>query len=387
MEKFFESYKQIIDNHIAQIRQLLANGTIRQLGWEYNLQKNSQPEKPLNVFTMASDLYYRENFHSDIIKVFLDPSENHQEGTTFLYAFIDFLNDNFGNKVSIRKMDYRKVIVEREFRRIDILIRSEESRHCIIIENKIYNAGDTKRQLPKYYDFMTDLGYSIDAIVYLPLDINKQPDMSTWKGNDKQHVLPLLCHVPAYQKKGISLVNGWLLPCTQLTKNLDCISILRQYSELIKLLSNNIMDNIILGKFYNSLLEGDNLQTAKSVRNMLNDIPAYMKDRIMEQLRNKGYNNVWTWKPSHCGIIFRKDGNEYKIDVWTSEDGYSVQVFCQGISLNDVPWSEDIAKTLDELGFAINGERYEKADYTFTDETKLLQHVDLLAQQLKSMLE
>lgn len=389
---FIEQYGNMIGAHMASVKAFLSNSHIRSIGWEYNEAKDSQPENPFNVFTMASDLYYRENFHSDIIKVFLDPYENHNEGKVFLYAFIDFINDNFGDKVCISKQDYTSAKVEREPGKIDILVSSEASKHCIVIENKMYNAVDMQRQLPRYYDFMTGLGYKIDAIVYLPLDANKRPDQSTWNESDKQHVLPLLCTVPAYQKKGVNLVNGWIEPCTLITKNIDCISVLRQYSELIKILSKNIMDNVILEKFYNSLLEGENHKTALSIRNMMKELPVYMKDRILDRLKSKGHSNVWAWEsdPKHCGLIHDTEYGQYKIDVWSSECGYTVKVFGQGMSIKDVPWSEDILKTLEQLHFVLKTdgyERYENANYSFTDEAKVIDEVEIIEGLMSEMLK
>ena len=389
---FIEQYGTMIDAHMASVKAFLSNSHIRSVGREYNEAKNSQPENPFNVFTMASDLYYRENFHSDIIKVFLDPAENHKEGNVFLYAFIDFINDNFGDKVCISKKDYTIAKVERERGKIDILVSSEASRHCFVIENKMYNAVDMQRQLPRYYDFMTGLGYTIDAIVYLPLDADKRPDQSTWNETDKQYVLPLLCPVPAYQKTGANLVGGWLEPCVLKTKNLDCISVLRQYSELIKIQSNNIMDNVIIEKFYNSLLEGENHKTALSISNMMKDLPVYMKDRILDRLKSKGHSNVWACKayPEHCGLIHYTEDGEYKIDVWSSECGYTVRVFGQDMSIKDVPWSEDILKILEQLHFVLKTdsyERYENANYSFTDEAKVIEEVEIIEGLMSDMLK
>lgn len=389
---FIEQYGNMIGAHMASVKAFLSNNHIRSVGWEYNEAKNSQPENPFNVFTIASDLYYRENFHSDIIKVFLDPSENHNDGNVFLYTFIDFINDNFGDKVCISKQDYSPAKVKREQGKIDILVSSEASKHCIVIENKMYNAVDMQRQLPRYYDFMIGLGYTIDAIVYLPLDANKRPDQSTWNETDKQHVLPLLCPVPAYQKKGMNLVSGWLEPCTLKTKNLDCVSVLRQYSELIKILSNNIMDSVILEKFYNSLLEGENHKTALSIRNMMNELPVYMKDRILDRLKSNGHSNVWAWKsdPKHCGLIHDTEDGQYKIDVLSSECGYTVNVFGQDMPIKDVPWSDTILKTLEQLHFVLKTdgyERYENANYSFTDEAKVIKEVEIIEGLMSEMLK
>jgi hypothetical protein len=117
-----ESYGQMIDNHIESIRNLLSDNRVRDMGSEFCESKKSRPEQTLNVFKMVSDLYYRENLHSDIIKVFLDPREKHKEGTLFLFAFIEFINDNFSDKIYISKQDYRSVKAEREQGKIDILI-------------------------------------------------------------------------------------------------------------------------------------------------------------------------------------------------------------------------------------------------------------------------
>ena len=381
---FIERYESLIDAHMKSVKVFLSNNHIRSIGWEYNEAKNSQPENPFNVFRMVSDQYYRENFHSDIIKVFLDPSENHNEGNVFLYAFIDFINDNFGDKVCISKQDYSSAKVEREQGKIDIRVSSEASKHCIVIENKMYNAVDMQRQLPRYYDFMTGLGYTVDAIIYLPLDANKRPDQSTWTETDKQHVLPLLCPVPAYQKKGMNLVSGWLEPCTLKTKNLDCVSVLRQYSELIKILSNNIMDNVILNKFYQSLISEKSLETALSVKNMLQELPIFMADRLCDVFKTgRGDYDVWKYKPNFCGICFNVSGNQYKIDIWTSETGYTVHVFGQNQSERLMEWAEGM-KSLSSFVYAEN--EYRRTDFTFYDEEKVIECVQAVIADMRQIL-
>lgn len=45
-----------------------------------------------NVFLAISDVYYRENFHSDFMAMLLDPSSPHQEGSLFLQGFVEMLN-------------------------------------------------------------------------------------------------------------------------------------------------------------------------------------------------------------------------------------------------------------------------------------------------------
>ncbi|GHT89940.1 hypothetical protein FACS1894137_19320 [Spirochaetia bacterium] len=86
----------------------------------------------------------------------------------YLYNFIDFINiNNTVSQENIDKKYYSDSKVEREEGKIDILIKSEETRHCIIIENKINNARDMDRQLPKYFIKQKDRGFIIPESVYL----------------------------------------------------------------------------------------------------------------------------------------------------------------------------------------------------------------------------
>ena len=358
---YMESYCRMVDAHVESICNLLSDNRVRDIGSEFCESKKSRKEQTLNVFKMVSDLYYRENFHSDVIKVFLDPREKHKEGAAFLFAFIDFINDNFRDKVYISKQDYRSAKAKREQGKIDILILSEESKHCIIIENKIYNAPDMERQLPKYYDYMIERGYKVDAIVYLPLDINKQPNQMTWLEEDKKHVLPLLCIVPAYQKKGVNLVAGWIEPCILKARNLDCVSILRQYGELVKLLNNNIMDNIILGKFYQSLKDG---------KSMAFDV-------------GQSDYRVWKWKPNFCGILFQIGDIQYKIDIWTSENGYEVKVLAHDHNTRYVDWAEGMASI---ESFTFVNDEYKKTGFTFYDEEKVIECVTPIIAEMRERL-
>ncbi len=381
----------MVDSHMASIKNLLMNDKVREIGREYTESKESQPENSFNVFEIISDKYRRELFHSHIIKTFLDPTEKHNEGSLFLFTFIDFLNENFKDKVYIYKQNYCDAQVERERRNIDICIKSDDSKHCIIIENKINNAGDTSRQLPKYYDEMTRAEYIVDAIVYLPLAIDKKPYQGDWSDADKSHVLPLLCIVPAYQKRGVNLVTGWIEPCARKAKSLDCVSILRQYGELIKKLNDNLMDNFILSKFYQSLIEDKkSFETALSIRNMLSELPNHMASRLVERFgkekvhANKedvGYE-VWQCKPNFCGIIFQLD-KQYKIDIWTSENGYGIYVFAQDGRERYVDWAKDFPSL---ESFEYTSGEYKNVNFTFFDEDKVVECVNKIIKDIREYL-
>lgn len=385
--EFFIEHKKTIEKHIEAINTFLRSNKIKDVTWNYSERKLSRIEEPFNVFKLASDLYYRENFHSDIIKAFLDPNEKHKAGNLYLFTFIDFLNEYFSNKIFIFKQDYTDVKVIRELGRIDILIKSDISKHCIIIENKIYNANDTERQLPKYYDWMLHQGFTVDAIVYIPLNENKIPDRSTWTGNDEKNVDGLLCIVPAYSKKRVNLVENWLKPCALLSSDIDCISVLRQYGKLIKTLSNNNMDNMLLEKFYNSLLEDDNYKVALSVKEMLQQLPTYMADRLCDEFKkNEGDYKVWKYKDNFCGILFIVGEIQYKIDVWTSEFGYMIYVFGQNQVERIMDWTVNL-NSLKEYGFVNeNGKEYKKDGYKFNQENDVVKCVYDIISEIKEYL-
>lgn len=375
---FLDDYRRIIEEQIYVISNLLNDINIKKLTEEYRVLKCSHREEPFNVFKLASDLYYRENFHSDIMKAFLDVNENHKEGNLFLYTFIEFINIHYP-KVCISKINYKNVITERESGRIDILIRSEESKHCIIIENKINNAGDTYRQLPKYYDLMTNQGYFVDAIIYIPLNENKKPDQSTWNENDMRHINPLLCIVPACDAKH-NLVDNWIYKCSLLSRNIDCVLILRQYGELIKLLKIKNMSNILLEKFYQILIsDPENLNTVLSIRDMLPNLPVYMADRLVEKFKeDEGVYFVWKYKSNFCGVYFEINRIQYKIDIWTSETGYAIYVFGQDQNNNGartLGWAEEIP-SLQKYDFKrIDDLEYRKLNFNFYQEKDVIECV------------
>lgn len=356
---------------------------------EYERSKQQDQDDSFNVFYLISDLYYRENFHSDIIAFLLDTTEKHGNGDKFLSAFISFLQD-IGCK-RINQKDYKDATAVREENRIDILVMSKSSKRAIIIENKINDAGDMPRQLPRYYDYVTDeLSYQVEAIVYLPLKPGKTPDQTGWTENDRRHVLPLLIIIPAYDKSEKNLVDDWLHPLESITSNIDVLSTIRQYSRLIKQLNSNNMDTVILEKFYNQIKEGDNLKMAQSVRNMLNDLPRYLALRIFDKYRNRRapFSKLSFWHPDH--LIFEGSINNLflKIDIECREDGYDVTFSTPEINnpnLNDYNRIIDNVDSLRSFNRDVNAPTKVKKHFDFKDESGLYQFLDNVLKELNGM--
>ncbi|MBO7567192.1 MAG: PD-(D/E)XK nuclease family protein [Bacteroidales bacterium] len=400
---------------IDKIINFMTNNKIKEIGQEFDDVKKSRPRDSFNVFQIISDKYKRENLHSKFMGLFLNPNEIHNEGTKFMFAFIDFINKEY--RKQILKGYYNSAIVKIEENvqtkycdekgqekiingKIDILIKAEEAKRCIIIENKSNNAPDTTLQLPKYYKAMEQQGYKIDAIVYIPLDIQKQPNQSKWSDEDKRNVLPKLCILPAYQDDGKNLVKGWIEPCTLLTKNLDCISTLRQFGELLKKLNNDIMVNSVLNTFYQSLIDNKSLYTAISVRNMLCKMPSHMAERLYDTFNSSKQTReyeVWRFQcklNNHCGIIFKKNNLMYKIDIWTSEnpdDAYGIYVFEQNQYDKQLNWAKGM-DSLVKYGFEHHHKgndcfEYKKTGFSFYDEEKVIQCVNALIDDFHKVIQ
>lgn len=324
-----KDWHSIIDSHIREITECLESSY--SIGKEYFESKQDNGIVSFNTFRIISDLYYRENFHTDIIRFFLAPDECHNVGNKFLRIFIQMLN-SAGKCIDFNDYNDAMVIREvgkREVGMIDILIKSESSRKAIIIENKINNAGDRPRQLPRYYDYVSQK-YTIDAIVYLPLEY-KEPNNSDWSETDKSNVNRLLVIIPACNSK-INIVDNWLKSCILSTDNIDIISTLRQYSQLVTQLNRKNMDTIILEKFYNELInKKDYLKTAQSIREMLKNIPSYMAQRIQNEFGETCYPFEKIWIHKLFDAVFEKaiiDGIYTKMDIWCYEDHYDVLFWC-----------------------------------------------------------
>lgn len=199
-----------------------------------------------NAFSLVSDFYYRETFHSDIIGSILDPASPHGEGALFLRLFVEFLAEEAertlkepGAKLNgdvpglLRGLVIdASTTVEREKGKIDIKITA--SNGTVVIENKIYNAPDMERQLPRYVDLCREWNEKVIAVVYLTAAGEKAPDRSTYLPGDDEKVDPLLLRVAGHLKGQSNLVQGWIERCELAAKGFNTRSILDQYAELLR---------------------------------------------------------------------------------------------------------------------------------------------------------
>ena len=384
---FLQRWRGLIAAHEESLKSFLEQCS--PICRDYERSKQQDQDDSFNVFYLISDLYYRENFHSDIIAFLLDTTEKHGDGDRYLSVFISLLK-TLG--CEINQENYKDAVaVREEENRIDILVMSKSSKRAIIIENKINDAGDMPRQLPRYYDHVTDeLKYQVEAIVYLPLNHDKTPDQTGWTADDRSHVLPLLKTIPAYDKSDYNIVDNWLRPLESLASNVDVLSMICQYSRLIKQLNSNNMDTVILEKFYNQIKEGDNLKMAQSVRNMLNDLPSYLALRIFDKYRNRRapFSKLFLWHPDW--LIFEGSINNLflKIDIECREEGYDVTFSAPEIknpNINDYNRVIDNVDSLRSFNRDVNAPTKVKKHFDFQDESGLDQFLDNVLKELNGM--
>lgn len=266
--------------------EILKNDAVKTVLQKYNEHTDEYKNAGFNVFNLISDMYYRENLHSDIIAAFLDPKENHEEGDRFLKVFLNLLKQ-IRNDLIINEKDFMNASVNRESHKIDILIKDTETNKAIIIENKINDASDTKRQLPTYVEKIGK--ENVIAIVYLPLSLTKEPDKKDWGKEEKEFIESKLVKLPAFNRTNRDFYNGWLQQCIDQATNEDSKSILKQYSKLIFKIGGQQMSQNSLKELYNEILLKNELwKDMISVSSITREeLPIYRAKKIHEDFQNE----------------------------------------------------------------------------------------------------
>lgn len=264
---------------VNEIRSLLSNDKLLEISKKFKEHISEHQSIGFNIFNLISEKYYHENLHSDVIAAFLNPNGEHDERNKFLLIFLELLQ-KIKPDLSINLHDFTDATITREENRIDILIRDKISKKVIIIENKINNAGDTYRQLPKYVGGVRK--ENVVAIVYLPLNPNKEPSKNKWTEDEEIFIKEKLILLPAYNRTEYDFFNGWLKLCiSNATQN--STEILKQYAKLIQKIGGYIMNAQLHADLYNLLKENDNYTTTMNLGNLVDEIPNYLAVRIQQK--------------------------------------------------------------------------------------------------------
>lgn len=231
-------------------------------------QDSAQRGEQFNIFHICGIEHY-ETSHSTILAGILNPNGNHGQGDTFLKAFLESVS----NPIWLSEFDTKTASVKTEYDtsngRIDILITNDKNQ-AIIIENKIY-APDQPKQLIRYDKFAQKTFHKGNyAILYLTL----------W-GDEASKESPegVTYQCISYR----TTILKWLDKCMQLSVQRPLIrETLIQYSNLIKELTNQTMEDLNKDEFLKIMME--NSQAVATICEMQYDFFKYVGKKLITPL-------------------------------------------------------------------------------------------------------
>ena len=316
---------------LNDIRNFLEEGT----GPLHALSDCRDTSLGFNAFALVSDTYRRENFHSDILSAILDPDSKHGEGVLFLRLFVAYLarvakilgKNGLSDTLAGFQLG-TDIRVAREDGRIDVLVEGHD--WAIIIENKINDADDMDRQLPRYVEKIQCKGKRVLAIVYITAATAKEPNQYGWKSGDQEMVLPLLLSVVGYNETvtELNLVVGWLERCELEAKNFAAKAVLSQYCELLRNQSGETMNQEEMIKLF--ALLGKNKIGYRELLKILHGMPHTLAVMIVDACRNIPGLRKKPWIYSDTIAVFDLEG----ITLPNSGEKiqFAIDVHCENLS-------------------------------------------------------
>jgi hypothetical protein len=133
--------------------------------------------------------------HSNMLGWLLSPSENHGLGDKILKGFVQYIVENFLNDkdvLSILMKDFYSFEIQREWRNIDIIAKSDKENLVLCIENKI-GTSEHDNQLDRYREIIEST-YSRYTKIYIYLSPEGEESSSPifWHRMSYQNVLEII---------------------------------------------------------------------------------------------------------------------------------------------------------------------------------------------------
>lgn len=296
-----------------------------------------------NVFSTIGLRTEEVRLHSAFIAELLNPKGTHGLAHRFLQAFLEVIgmqDDYFDYRHCPRGIITERWIgpvTETEGGKIDIII--EDGNHAIIIENKIF-AGDQENQMIRYSNYGKMKFPNGYRLLYLTLDGHEPDNCSI--GNIKDY------KTISYKSEVIE----WLEKCFDIAKGKPLVqTVIRQYLELVKQLTNSDMDTKYRNDLMKMMLEPENAIAVGEMLQLWEDwlagvIDAYIWKPLEEYAKQ---NNMLFGKECEKGKeggawVYRKEWKYYGIFVWT-ESKYNWYGMFVGVSWFEKPnWKNQIFK-------------------------------------------
>jgi hypothetical protein len=276
-----------------------------------------------NIFSSISDIYWRENFHSEILKNILNPKTPDIGNICYLNILVEILNSkqlelelgSFSENTNVSMEEQIKNKDGKEGR-IDIFLFDDTINQAIIIENKIANAPDMPDQLARYYEYTKMKKIEKFAILYIPL-YEKQPPFGSYSKNYMDYIEDI-------KKITIVLSAGDLLvfleKCLEKTINEIARVYIGQYLDLVKSLRGNIMINELKGKILDAMIFNErNYKAAESLFEIWSKRAEIASEVISDKLIEKngflrdGINIKKSIEPKKVFLLFKQDKDGFFI--------------------------------------------------------------------------
>lgn len=308
-----------------------------------------------NAFALVSDTYYRENFHSDIIRAILDPHSGHGEGALFLRKFVDFISAEARSSGKSALADTLQnlavgnaVLVEREEGRVDIKIKATD--WTIIVENKINGAGDMERQIPRYIEACRKNNEKVVAVVYITAAVKGEPSQNGWEPCDAEMVAPLLVPVIGFSEtRSIqNLSEDWIGPCALVARSFHAKAILEQYAELLRHQSGETMNQDEIKSMLSSMA-ANRIQYSELLRT-LQEMPRTIAEIIIREFASHSVLKE-TWPYSFAVAVLDLQ------DIYlpkNRKESLSIDVHCEDLTVKGISFftrNEDGAPNSAYVGF------------------------------------
>ena len=295
--------KEIIENAFSITSKFIDEDMLKRYR-EYIDKNNFKENYPFNIFELISDIYYRENFHSDIIaKLF--------ENEIVLKNFLDF--------IGVDKSKYENYEVEREESKIDILIKTEKN--CIIVENKLNWAVDMPEQLFRYYnECKNNKKLEVDKIVYLSPNSFKKPTEDSVKEIPKELIKTII----GYDGENNDFYTMVLQKSLEEMNNKEPKEwrlLLEHYLKILRKTGVTKMDTLTK-KFYEKIKEEpQEYEKIKLIVNMYNNLTTTRANSLISKFIN---GKIWGNPPFVYFDFYIKDKRKnYAINIFVNKYDYS----------------------------------------------------------------
>ena len=378
---FYDNKSKEIIESAFKITSKFIDGDTLQRYREFIRKNNFEENYPFNIFELISDIYYRENFHSDIIaKLF--------ENEIVLKNFLKF--------IGVDESKYKSYEVSREENKIDILIKTETN--CIIIENKLNWARDMPEQLFRYYnECKNSKKLEVDKIVYLSPNSYKKPADDSVKEIPKELIKTIVGY-DGENEDFYTMVLEKSLKEMNDNEPKEWLLLLEHYLKILRQTGETKMDKLTK-EFYDKIVnDGKEYEKIELIATMYNDLIKTRINNLVEKFGGENWDNQCFYRDFYS----EKRGLSYAIDIYANDYKYSyLQLFSreEGTATDDNPkstkkWEQDnkdieawLKKHKLFEGFYFDDWRWTK-DFKFSEEEKALyEYADKLIKCLEKDIE